>query len=118
MFETKGKIVVSSENLSEDDIFMAATEAGAEDVVTEEEVHVIYTEPASLMAVRKELENQEIEVQESVIDQIPKNEIKIDSVDVAKKLLKLIDMLEDNDDVSEVFANFDIPEDIIEQLEE
>jgi len=118
MFETKGKIVVSSENISEDDIFMAATEAGAEDVVTEDEVHVIYTEPSDLMTVRNELEKQNIEVQESVIDKLPKNEIKIDSVDVAKKLLKLIDFLEDNDDVSEVFANFDIPEEIIEQLEE
>ncbi|MBN2279024.1 MAG: YebC/PmpR family DNA-binding transcriptional regulator [Candidatus Marinimicrobia bacterium] len=118
MFETKGKIVVPADKISEEDIFMAATEAGAEDVSIEDDVHVIYTEPGNMMSVRKALENQGIEVQESKIDQIPKNEVKIDDLDMAKKLLKMIDMLEDNDDVSEVFANFDISEELIEQLEE
>lgn len=118
MFETKGKILVNLEQVSEEDIFLAATEAGAEDVVTEEDVHVIYTEAADLMSVRANLEKQGVPVQESTLDNIPKNEVKVEELDVARKLLKLIDMLEDNDDVQEVFANFDIPDEIIDQLEE
>jgi YebC/PmpR family DNA-binding regulatory protein len=118
MFETKGKIVVSAEQVPEDDMFMAATEAGADDFTTEDDVYVIYTEPTDLMAVRAELEKQGIPVSESILDNIPKNEVKIEELEMAKKLLKLLDMLEDNDDVSQVYSNFDIPDEIIEQLEE
>lgn len=118
MFETKGKIVVSAEQVPEDDMFMAATEAGAEDVISEDGEHTIYTEPSDLMPVRGALEEQGIPVMESVMDNIPKNEVKIEDVDGAKKLFKLMEMLEDNDDVSQVFSNFDIPDEIMAQLEE
>lgn len=118
MFETKGKIVVDENQVPEDDMFMAATEAGAEDIITEDEEYTIYTEPSDLMAVRGELEKQGIPVKESVIDNIPKNEVKIDSLDVAKKLFKLLESLDDNDDVAQVFSNFDVPDEIIAQLEE
>lgn len=118
MFETKGKIVISATQIPEDDIFEAATEAGAEDVISTDEEHIIYTEASDLMNVRGELDKLGIPVLETVIDNIPKNEIQITDVDVAKRLFKLLDSLEDNDDVSQVFSNFDVSDEIIAQLEE
>ena len=118
MFETKGKIIVSAEQVSEDDMFEIATEAGAEDFVKEGDEYVIFTSPSGLMDVRNELENQDIPVKESELDNIPKNVVQIEDIDVAKRLLKLLDMLDDNDDISRIFSNFDIPDEILSQLEE
>ncbi|HKK68980.1 MAG TPA: YebC/PmpR family DNA-binding transcriptional regulator, partial [Bacteroidales bacterium] len=118
MFDTKGKIIVNAGQVSEDDIFMAATEAGAEDVVSDEEFHTVYTEAADLMNVRAELEKQGVPVKESSIDNIPKNDVKIEDIDTAKKVITLIDMLEDNDDIQKVFTNFDIDDELAEQLDE
>ncbi|MFP4547340.1 MAG: YebC/PmpR family DNA-binding transcriptional regulator [Fidelibacterota bacterium] len=118
MFDTKGKIIVNADQVSEDDIFMAATEAGAEDVVSDEEVHTVYTEAADLMSVRAELEKQGVPVRESTIDNIPKNDVKIEDLDTAKKVITLIEMLEDNDDIQKVFTNFDIDDELAEQLDD
>ncbi len=118
MFDTKGKIIVNADQVSEDDIFMAATEAGAEDIVSDEEIHTVYTEAADLMSVRAELEKQGVPVKESSIDNIPKNDVKIEDLDTAKKVITLIEMLEDNDDIQKVFTNFDIDDELAEQLDE
>ncbi len=118
MFETRGKILVNEEQVPEDEMFMAATEAGAEDITQEDEFHVIYTEPTEVTSVRDKLEKQDIPVKESSIDNIPKNDVKVEDEDDAKKLLKLLDMLEDNDDVQKVFSNFDIDDDILEKLDD
>ncbi len=94
-----------------------AIEAGADDVVREDNLVTIYTEPASMEEVRKNLEAEGVKFVSADIAMIPENTIELDAV-TARKTLKLMDVLRDHDDVQEVYSNFDIPEEIMAQLAE
>ncbi len=109
MFETKGLIVVEK-TLSEDEIMDMALEGGADDVVTQEDVYEIYTSPADFSAVRKFLEEKGLEFLQAEITMLPQNKIVLDGekLDLFKKML---DKLEENDDVQDVYHNVDLPED-------
>lgn len=109
MFDKKGLIVVDKEAKSEDELFEIAIEAGADDVQDEGDVFEIYTSPENHEAVEKSIKDAGIEPQASEISMIPQNYIELTGDD-AKKMLKLYDALEDNDDVQKVYANFDIDE--------
>ena len=110
MFEPKGVLVVAG--AAEDEVFLAAADAGAEDVrATDDGVEVV-TPPTALSAVREALEAAGMEIQSSDLTQIPKTTMKLEQED-AKKVLGLIDELEELDDVQEVYANFDIPDDVL-----
>ena len=110
MFEPKGVLVVAG--AAEDEVFLAAADAGAEDVrATDDGVEVV-TPPTALSAVRDALEAAGMEIQSSDLTQIPKTTMKLEQED-AKKVLGLIDELEELDDVQEVYANFDIPDDVL-----
>jgi YebC/PmpR family DNA-binding regulatory protein len=115
MFERKGIIIVDAESVDEDELMTVAIEGGAEDVSQDESSYEIVTEPADLMAVRKALEEAGIAFQSAELAMQPKNTVKLEQSD-AKKMLRLMDALEDSDDVQEVHANFDISEDILEAL--
>lgn len=115
IFERKGVILVDAGKYDEDQVMEAAIEAGAEDVLVEGSVYEIRTEPADFMAVREALAASGIEYQSADLTMIPKNTIALEESD-AKKTLRLLDALEDNDDVQEVFANFDIPDAVMETL--
>jgi YebC/PmpR family DNA-binding regulatory protein len=114
LFDKRGLIVVDAERYGEDDL-MAAIEAGAEDIAEDEGVFEITTEPATLTAVRTALEEAGVEIQSSDIAWLPKARVPIDEDDAAK-VLRLIDALEDNDDVDAVHANFDIDADVLERV--
>ncbi len=109
MFETKGLIVVEK-TLSEDEIMDMALEGGADDVVTQEDVYEIYTSPADFSAVRKFLEEKGLEFLQAEITMIPQNKIVLEGekLDLFKKMLE---KLEENDDVQDVYHNVDLPED-------
>jgi len=109
MFDKKGYIVVDKAAKSEDELFDIAIEAGADDMQDAGEVFEIYTSPESYEAVDNALKAAGIEPQASEISMIPQNFIKLEGDD-AKKMLKLYDAIEDNDDVQKVYANFDIDE--------
>lgn len=110
MFNRKGVIVVDMEGHDEDSIMEIALEAGADDVEVSEDVCEIYTDPADFSAVRDALEaNADIVIIDSNVAMIPENYITPDEVDVAK-IRRLIDMLEDNDDVQNVYHNAELPE--------
>jgi YebC/PmpR family DNA-binding regulatory protein len=113
-FDKKGVIVVDAERYSEDDL-MVAIDAGAEDISREDESWEIITEPSDLTAVRKALEDAEIELQNAEVTQRPKVLVPVDE-DTAAKLLRLVDALEDNDDVDAVHANFDVDAEVLERL--
>ena len=108
MFEKKGVIIVEKENcpLSEDDLMMEAIEAGAEDMATEEEVYQITTAPSDFTTVTESLANKGIEFLEAGVEMVPSNYIALDEKG-AEKMQRLIDNLEDLDDVSEVFHNWE-----------
>jgi len=114
LFDKRGLIVVDAERYSEDDL-MPAIEAGAEDIGVDEDVFEVLTDPAHLTAVRAALDEAGIEVQQSEVTQRPKSTVPLDA-DGARKVLKLLEALEDNDDVDNVHANFDVPADVMEQV--
>jgi len=113
-FDKKGTIVVDAERYSEDDL-MPAIEAGAEDIQIDEDVYEVLTEPGDLTAVRAALEEAGVEVQSAEVVQRPRARVPLDE-ETAAKLLRLIDALEDNDDVDSVHANFDIDSEVLERL--
>lgn len=114
MFETHGVVVVDGEGHSEDDL-MGAIDAGASDVVEAEGKLRVLAEPTDLTAVRQAIEADGIEIESAGLEVIPKNTVEIEESD-AGTLIKLLDAIEDQDDVNEVHANFDIPEEILEKL--
>ena len=115
MFEAKGVVVVNKGSASEDDVFMIAADAGAEDVRGSEETIEVITPPDALKAVREALVAAEIEVESYELTQVPKTTIALDESD-AKKVLGLIEALEELDDVQDVYANFDISDDVLEAV--
>jgi YebC/PmpR family DNA-binding regulatory protein len=114
LFDKKGVIVVDAEKWTEDDL-MPAIEAGAEDISQDEEFFEILTEPSDLTAVREALVEANVEPESSEVRWQPKTEVTLDE-EGATKLMKLIDALEDNDDVEQVNANFDVPAEILEKV--
>ncbi len=112
LFERKGVITVSAEKFDEETVMMAAIDAGAEDVVNEDGRFVIYTDPSDLEAVRKGLIDAGIEVEEAKLDLIPTTTTRVEGEN-AQKVLKLLMALEELDDVQEVYSNFDMPEEVI-----
>ena len=117
MFDRKGRLVIEMEGQDEETVMMAALDAGAEDMQVEEDNAEIITEPDALEEVRKKMIEAGIEPKEAEVTMIPQNTIEITDVEQAKKLMKLVEALEDHDDVQNVYTNFDFPESIISQLE-
>jgi YebC/PmpR family DNA-binding regulatory protein len=114
IFEKKGAVVVDANRYDEDDL-MPAIDAGAEDVREDEEQLRVICEPSDLTAVREALESAGVEIGSATIATEPKSTVELRGHD-AERMLKLLDALDDQDDVDEVFANFDIPADVMEKL--
>jgi len=114
LFEKKGVMVIDATRYSEDDL-MAAVEAGAQDIVTDEDVFEVIAEPADFTRVRKALEEAGVEMESAEMAYRASSLVPIDEGQ-AGKLMKLIDALEDNDDVSAVHANFDVSADVLERV--
>ena len=115
IFEQKGIIQVKKDAVDEDTLMMIAIDAGAEDISTDDDVYEIICEPKEYWAVKDALEENGIEMLHSEIIMKPQNTVPLGKED-AEKLMKLIDFLEDLDDVQEVFANFDIDDDVMEEI--
>jgi YebC/PmpR family DNA-binding regulatory protein len=116
LFERRGVILVDEERASEDDVTMAAADGGADDVELEGSSFRITCAPEALTSVREALEQTGIEVESAELTMVPKTTINLDDEGAAKKTLRLIDALEESDDVQEVYANFDIPEQVMESV--
>ncbi|NIM47229.1 MAG: YebC/PmpR family DNA-binding transcriptional regulator [Candidatus Aenigmarchaeota archaeon] len=118
IFKKKGQIIVDlSDRVPEkEDIVLKAIDLGATDVDEEKKQIIIYCDPRELEKIKKEIESLEFKVIASEIAFIPKQEIKITNEKEAGSVLKLVEALEDLDDVSEVHTNFDIPESLIRSL--
>lgn len=114
-FELKGLIEVSAEGLDEDEFMMYAIEAGADDVVLEDDVFEVYTSVPDFHLVLQDIEQKKYAIQKAELTRKPKSFVNAD--EVAEKLFKLIDMLEDLDDVQKVYANFEISDEVMERLE-
>ena len=117
IFEKKGIIQVSAESLQEDEVLMAALDGGAEDIKNEDNYFEIITSPDRLEETEKALEAASFPVESAEITLYPQNFVKIEG-NQAGQMLKLMDALDDHEDVQNVYSNFDIDEKYIEELEQ
>jgi YebC/PmpR family DNA-binding regulatory protein len=122
-FERKGVVLVSKDppggekGVAEDDLMLVALEAGAEDIADAGDHWQVTTPPSELPVVRKALEEAGIAMESADVTMVSTNTVALDNESDAKKVLHLIDLLEDHDDVQNVYANFDIPDAILELVE-
>lgn len=116
-FNRKGVITVNgSDSVSEDDILLAVLDAGAEEVTAHNDTFEILTEPSNLVASRTALQEAGIDYEAADVEFVPSLKVEIDA-ETARKVFKLIDALEDNDDVQNVYSNFDLNPEVLAELE-
>lgn len=115
-FERKGIITVDK-SVTEDDLMLVALDAGAEDITDEGDGWRVTCEPTDLTAVRTALDEAGIAYSNADVTFLPKATVALGTVEAAKKVLRLIDALDDHDDVQDVYANFDIPDEILQAVD-
>ena len=114
IFDKKGYMLVDKKTIDEDTLMSVALDAGAEDIknMPDEDSYEIITSPEELNRVREFLKQNNVDLTLSEVTMIPKNYVKLEAAD-ANKMIKLMNSLEEHDDIQNVYANFDIPEDIL-----
>lgn len=116
MFEQKGFIQVSTENNDEDELLELVLEAGADDLKKEEDKFDVFTSVENFEPVRKALEDKGIAMGVAELTRIPQNTVNVKNEKEGKALLRMMDSLEDHDDVQKAYSNFDISEELLESL--
>jgi len=117
MFERKGVVFVKGSEIDEEELMMATIDAGAEDLESEAEGFTLYCDPSNLTSLKDSLEAQGYVLEKAELDMIPKTTIALDSKEKAQKILRLMEVIEEQDDVQNVYSNFDIPEELMDELE-
>jgi YebC/PmpR family DNA-binding regulatory protein len=115
MFDQKGLFYFSKDKYSEDNIMEAALEAGAEDVKDDGEAWEVRTAPEDFTAVQEAFQQAGLEYENGEVSMVAQNYVDVDA-DTGRKLIKLVENLEDHDDVQKVHANFDLPESVLEEM--
>jgi YebC/PmpR family DNA-binding regulatory protein len=115
-FDRRGIVLVDAEGVDEDELMLAAAEGGADDIDLDGSTFQITASPESLSTVREAVEAAGFTVENAELTMVPKTTVEVAEESTAKKILRLIDALEDNDDVQDVFSNFDIPERVLETV--
>lgn len=117
MFDKKGLITVRTDAIEEDDLMEIALSAGADDMENTGEVYELTCEANAYQELKKTLDEKEIPTEVAEISMVPQNTVPVEDANVARKILNLMEDLEDHDDIQNVYANFDIPDDILSQIE-
>ena len=115
LFERRGIVLVDG-SADEDELTLAAAEGGADDISTDGAGYTVVSAPENLAAVRDAIQAVGIEVQSAELTLVPTTTVELEDESDAKKVLRLMDALEENDDVQDVHANFDIPERVLEAV--
>jgi len=115
-FERRGVVLVSADGVDEDELTLAAAEGGAEDVELDGSSFHITAAPEHLTGVREAIEQAGFTIEGAELTMVPKTTVEVDDENTAKKILRLVDALEENDDVQDVYSNFDIPERVLETV--
>ena len=116
MFDKKGSILIDKGSMSEGQIMESAIDAGAEDVVEDEQGFQVLTTPEDFDCVREALEQSDCVIVAASVDMIPKNTVDVTEEKTAIQILRLLENLEDHDDVQSVSANFDIPDELMDAM--
>jgi YebC/PmpR family DNA-binding regulatory protein len=115
-FERRGVVLVTANGVDEEELVMAAAEAGADDVDLDGSSFVVTSAPESLSAVRQGLEDAGFTVGSVELAMVPKSTVAVSDESVARRIVRLVEGLEDTEDVQDVYANFDIPEEVLEAV--
>ncbi len=118
MFDRKGVIEVKGENLDEDALMTLGLDNGMSDMEAGDEGFTLYSEPSDLDTLQKALEEAKYVVENAEVSMIAKTPVEISDAEAARKVLRLIDALEEHDDVQNVYSNFEIPDEIASQIED
>jgi YebC/PmpR family DNA-binding regulatory protein len=116
LFERRGVVLVAVDGADEDELTLAAAEGGADDVAREGSSFQVLCAPEALGAVRGAIEDTGIAIESAEVTMLPKTTVAVEDESAAKKILRLMDALEEDDDVQDVYANFDIPERVLEAV--
>lgn len=116
MFDKKGVFSFAKEKYIEDVLMETGLDAGAEDIIDSDDIYEVYCQPTDFDSLRQAFENAEILAEEAEISMVPQTTITVD-VESGKKLMRLVDALEDNDDVQNVYANFELPEELLAEMD-
>ena len=116
LFDRRGIVLVDAGGVDEDELLLAVADGGADDVERDGSVFVVSSAPESLTAVRQAIEDAGIAIESAELSMVPKTAVTIEDEATARKVVRLIDALEDLDDVQDVYANFDIPEQVLETV--
>ena len=116
LFERKGVVLVPADGVDEDELTLAAADGGAEDVAVDGSSFEVTAAPEDLSRVREAIEQAGMPVEAAQLTMVPKTTIEVADEPAAKKILRLMDALEESDDVQDVYSNFDIPERVLETV--
>jgi YebC/PmpR family DNA-binding regulatory protein len=116
LFDRRGIVLVGADGVDEDELTLAAADGGADDVQLDGSTFEITAAPEALSAVREAVEGAGFAIESVEVARVPTTTVTIDDEAAARKILRLMDALEENDDVQDVFANFDIPETVLETV--
>jgi YebC/PmpR family DNA-binding regulatory protein len=116
LFERRGIVLVPSEGVDEDELTLAAAEGGADDVSLDGSTYQVVSAPEALTTVREAVESAGLTVESAELTMVPKTTVEVADESSAKKVLRLMDQLEENDDIQDVYSNFDIPEQVLEAV--
>ena len=117
-FDQKGVFMVKKDVSSEEELLEIALEAGAEDLTSDEDFFQITCAPQDFDKVRTGLSEKNIKIESGELSMVPKNLVKVEDLETAKKVMSLVEDLEDNDDIQNVYSNFDIPDEVLKQIEQ
>ncbi len=115
-FDRRGVVVVGAEGVDEDELFLAAADGGADDIERDGTVFQVTSAPESLAEVRAAIEAAGFELESAELMLVPKTTVAIEDEAKARQVMRLVEALEENDDVQDVYANFDIPERVLEAV--
>jgi YebC/PmpR family DNA-binding regulatory protein len=118
MFTRRGRVVLPKDGVDEDEVMLVGLESGMEDLEADGDAYTAWCDPSDAADLRLALEQAGFSVQESGSTMVPASTVPIAEAGEARKVLRLLDLLDDNDDVQDVYANFDIPDSLLEELED
>lgn len=118
MFDRKGVIEVKGKNIDEDELMTLGLDSGMSDMEASDEGFTLYCEPSDLDTLQKALEDAKYVVDNAEVSMVAKTPVEVSDPDAAKKVLRLVDALEEHDDVQNVYSNFDIPDEVASQIED
>ena len=118
MFDRRGVIEVKGKNLDEDELMTLGLDSGMSDMEANDEGFTLYCEPSDLDTLQKALEDAKYVIENAEVSMIAKTPVEVSDPEAAKKVLRLVDALEEHDDVQNVYSNFDIPDDVASKIED